>query len=162
MRSVRFLAVVMVYILMTVLHAYSGAPLLGAHESDTPAASNPKHRSRSLSSDNEFYESGTAFLTTCSAVDRVPGKQQDTIELAVARACQSYVLGLIDGVDLQHMWSKSHGDQTKAAFCVQFENLPSVQVVDAVLQYLRDNPDRRRFRASIAVEEALHNKFPCR
>lgn len=116
----------------------------------------------SLDADKEFYSSGTAFLSVCSAVDRVKGKQQSSTDLADARACQSYVRGVVDGVTVQHIWSRSHGDPSKAAFCVQFEKLPPVQIVDAVLRYLRDNPDKQRFDASIAVEEVLHNRFPCR
>lgn len=148
--------------LTLVQHAFSGDHDLAVHNTANQVVSKGKVKAQSLRTDNEFFESGTAFLKSCSAVDRVRGKEQDPVDGATAQACQSYVLGIADGVDLQHMWSRSHGDQTKAAFCVQFEHLPTAQLVDAVLQYLRDNPDRQRFRAAIAVEEALHNKFPCK
>lgn len=108
----------------------------------------------------EFYSSGAEFLRTCSAVDRLTEKPKDT-DLKDARACQTYVAGVADGVALQHIWSRSRGDKTTAAFCVTFGNVPSSRLVDAVLQYLRDNPDRQHFHASIAVEEVLHHKFPC-
>jgi len=162
MRTLRLLAFLGACASVVVQQGYSDNHDRTIHDSDTPTASKGKVKAQSLSADNEFFESGTAFLKSCSAVDRVPGKEQNSVDVATARACQSYVLGIADGVDLQHMWSKSHGDQTKAAFCVQFEHLPTAQLVDAVLQYLRDNPDRRRFRAAIGVEEALHNKFPCK
>jgi len=143
-------------------HCDSSAKSLGGRDSETDSVPEHKDGSQSLSTDKEFYDSGTDFLSTCSVVDRVKGKAQSAADMADARACQSFVRGVVDGVALQHMWSRSHGDQTKAAFCVQFEKLPSVQLVEAVLQYLRDNPERRRFGAAVAIEETLHNKFPCR
>lgn len=109
----------------------------------------------------EFYDSGTAFLSFCSTANRLERKAQNSESVHDARACQSYVAGVADGVLVQHTWSRAHGDQSKAAFCVQFENVPEAWIVDAVVQYLRENPDRRRFRASVAVEEVLHRKFPC-
>ena len=120
-----------------------------------------KQDAQVLTTTQQFYGSGTDFLRTCSAVDRVQRREQSASDLVDARACESYVAGVSDGVTVQHIWSRSQGDKTVAAFCVQFENVPSEQLVHAVLQYLRENPDRGRFRASIAVEEVLHKKFPC-
>ncbi len=124
-------------------------------------SANKKHDT-TLNTDRQFYDSGDAFLQTCSAVNRVQPRGQRARDAADARACENYIAGLADGVALQHMWSRSHGDRSAAAFCVQFENVPPARLVDEVLQYLRDNPERRHFRAAIAVEEVLHKKFPCK
>ncbi len=130
-------------------------------EFNTESAAN-KRDSRTLSTDQQLYDSGNSFIRMCSAVNRVQRGGQGASDMANARACESYVAGVADGVAVQHIWSRSQGDQTVAAFCVQFENTQAARLVDAVLQYLRENPERRRFRAAIAVEEVLHKKFPCK
>jgi len=140
--------------------------LVGICGSEVPphigSESNGKKTDFGISTANQqFYDSGTAFLSVCSAVNRIGRDAQNPENVHDAKACESYVAGVADGVLIQHTWSRSHGDQSKAAFCVQFENVPEARILDAVLQYLRENPDRRRFRASIAVEEVLHRKFPC-
>jgi len=115
---------------------------------------------RTVREDQQFYDSGDGFLRVCSAP--IHRGEQIADDVTDARACESYVAGLADGVVLQHIWSRSHGDRTPAAFCVQFEDVPTPKLVEAVLQYLKENPDRKSYRASIAVEEVLHAKFPCK
>jgi len=127
---------------------------------DTVPANKPS--SQTVTTDQQFYYSGSEFLRVCSAEIRVKQGGQSAGDIADARACESYVAGVADGVGVQHIWSRAHGDQTVAAFCEQFKNVSAARLVEAVLQYLRDNPDRGRFRASIAVEEVLHKKFPCK
>lgn len=110
-------------------------------------------------------ESGTQFLKTCSTVERIePGKQTGS-SLADAKACEAYVIGVIDGVEIQHIWSKSHGDPTAADFCIE---IPATQTdsdatdwIRTVLRYIRENPDRAQFRSVVVVTEALHRAFPC-
>jgi hypothetical protein len=138
-------------------HVGQFLPHLISGSSTEPATKKPD--AQVLNADQQFYDSGIAFLRVCSAVNRV---QQSASDIADARACESYVVGLADGIAIEHIWSKSHGDKTTAASCVEFENVPPPALVRAVLQYIGENPDRKRFRASIAVEEVLHKKFPCK
>jgi hypothetical protein len=131
------------------------------HVSTQSALSNEREN-RALNTNLQFYDSGDEFFRLCSAVTRIERGSQIARDISDAKACESYVAGLADGTELQHTWSRSHGDQSKAAFCVQLENAPTPRLVSAVLQYLREHPDRRRFRAAIAVEEVLHKMYPCR
>lgn len=127
----------------------------------TQSALSNKSHNRGLHTNLQFYDTGSEFLRLCSAVTRIERVSDVPRDISDARACESYVAGLADGIELQHTWSRSHGDRSKAAFCVQFENAPTPRLVSTVLQYLRENPDRRRFRAAIAVEEVLHRTYPC-
>jgi hypothetical protein len=140
----------------------SGLILRLSPEINFDSAPTNRPDSRTVAIDRPFYHSGTEFLHVCSAEIRVEHGGQSARDAADALACESYVAGVADGVAVQHIWSRSHGDQTVAAFCKQFEDVPASRIVEAVLQYLRENPDRGRFRASIAVEEVLHKKFPCK
>jgi hypothetical protein len=112
-----------------------------------------------------LYDSGTEFLHVCSVVERVQSGSKSPTDKASLKACESYVVGLADGVGIQHLWSSSHGDKTKAGFCVDFQHRPASDVDEAIhmiLQYIRENPDRARYSTGISVEEALHKEFPCK
>ena len=117
---------------------------------------------RTVASCQSLYDSGNEFIRVCSAADRIQG-HQSAQDKADVRACESYVVGVEDGVEIQHTWSMSHGDDTAAAFCVNSpQGKPDVAKVRAVLRYARENPDRAAFRSVIVVEEALHKEFPCK
>jgi len=109
---------------------------------------------------SEFYDSGTEFLKRCSGLD-VSDKQLANQHKADHMACNAYVEGLSDGVAVQHIWSKSHGDKVPADFCLVGHNVSRADKLSIVLQYLRDYPERAQLRAAIAVSEALHERFPC-
>jgi hypothetical protein len=108
----------------------------------------------------EFYDSGTEFSRHCSGLD-LSGKQLTNQQEADQKACNAYVQGLSDGVTVQHIWSKSHGDKVPADFCLLGHNISPAGKLGIVLRYLRDHPDRAQLRAVIPVSEALHESFPC-
>ena len=146
---------------LAMLTLLPGTDLIGVSMKLPLDLSDRNNESRPLRTDQQFYDSGITFLDTCSAVNRLQTGHPGPRDTAHAQACESYVSGIADGVTLQHIWSRSHGDTGKAAFCIQFKNAPPPRLVDAVLQYLREHPEKRTFRAAIAVEEVLHSRFPC-
>src|SRR6185437_7374371 len=92
-----------------------------------------------------LYDSGTEFLHVCSVVERVQSGSKSPTDKASLKACESYVVGLADGVGIQH---RPASDVDEA--------------IHMILQYIRENPDRARYSTGISVEEALHKEFPCK
>ncbi|MFM7273629.1 MAG: Rap1a/Tai family immunity protein [Gammaproteobacteria bacterium] len=70
--------------------------------------------------------------------------------------CGGYVVGIVDTIEAL----QGRGVLPANALCIP-EGATKGQLVDVVLKYLGDNPDRRHLDAGALVPEALNRAFPC-
>ena len=61
-----------------------------------------ERNNRTLNTDLQFYDSGNEFFRLCSALTRIERGSQIARDISDARACESYIVGLADGIELQH------------------------------------------------------------
>ena len=85
----------------------------------------------------ESYESGDTLLSLCE-------KPQDS---SLYGFCAGYIIGAADVLD-------------EGSFCPP-EGHDKLQVVDATVRWLRDNPPNRSDTAYSLVARALAENFPC-
>ena len=107
-------------------------------------------------------ESGNDFVRICSVINRVDQvdhlSDQETVD---GGECAGYVMGLMDGVYMQHMFSKAYGDKSDVAYCFPDSGIPISQQIRIVLKYINDNPERAHLRTGRLAIEAFHKTFPC-
>ena len=109
-------------------------------------------------------ESGNDFVRICAIVNRVDQVDHGHLseqEMVDAGTCVGYLMGLTDGVGMQHMFSKAYGDKSDAVYCFPDEGIPLVQQLRIVLKYINDNPERAHLRTGTLAAEAFHKAFPC-
>lgn len=70
--------------------------------------------------------------------------------------CGGYVTGIVDTIESL----QSRGILPRDALCIPEESTKG-QLVDVVLKYLEQNPERRHLEAGSLVPEALNRAFPC-
>lgn len=70
--------------------------------------------------------------------------------------CGGYVTGIVDTIEAL----QARGVLPSDALCIP-EQSTKGQLVDTVLKYLEQNPERRHLEAGSLVPEALNRAFPC-
>jgi len=111
--------------------------------------------------EEQLYESGNAFLRSCSVVEKAPIHPTDS-ELFNDLQCIGYLNGLVDGVALEASYESNDGKTAafQPFFCVT-EGVETGQLVRIVLKYIRDNPDKAHLRTVWLAGAALRKAFPC-
>ena len=102
---------------------------------------------------------GVQFMQKCDAVEkvnRVPVSEEETV---YATFCLGYITGFVDHYDLL---SNTKNLKSKT-FCLQASGrrLTNTELVETVLNYLRQNPEQQSLPLSEAVSISLEEAFPC-
>ena len=85
------------------------------------------------------FQDGNTLLTLCEAE---PISQRSM--------CLAYISGVIDG----------HLSVSDSLYCAP-GNVTAGQLMGIVVEYLRGNPDQRRYSAASTIGTALTQAFPC-
>jgi len=95
---------------------------------------------------------GEALFLECSESAQANQRQR----------CEDYIVGVADGITtLEISYHLLHPDSQTIPpiFCVPSDS--PTKLVDAVVVFLKKNPESRHFGASSQVILALQNEFPC-
>ena len=100
---------------------------------------------------------GNRLLQICGPLDKTEFQPSEMSEVT---ACTNYIDGVLDAlVALQ----SAHPREIKSSVCAPSDSgINPFQGARIVLKYLRDNPDKLHWTASVLVINALHDTFPCR
>jgi hypothetical protein len=97
---------------------------------------------------------GDDLLKQCTAPD----------ESVEHKQCGSYILGVMSGANMMMIGTKQlHPDSTiyPVLFCVT-PSVPTPQLIDVVVKYLKANPEGRKYDAGSEVLLSFREAFPCR
>ena len=79
------------------------------------------------------------------------------------KQCGSYILGVMSGANMMMIGTKQLHAESAAypvLFCVT-PSVPTPQLVDVVVKYLRANPEGRQYDAGSEVLLAFREAYPC-
>jgi Rap1a immunity proteins len=100
-------------------------------------------------SEEDVWYSGNIFLSTCALAANLPSVGEITdAEVFAIRVCFSYVRGLDDGMGV-----------LRTPFCEP--HVTNVQLLQILLKYIRDNPERAHLRTAELYLAAMEKAFPC-
>lgn len=100
-----------------------------------------------------FALTGAELLKQCVAVEGSTERKQ----------CASFVLGTVGGANMLMVgMSRIHPDGSSypVLFCVA-PTISEIQLTDAVVAFLRANPDGQEYEAASEVILAVMRAFPC-
>jgi len=102
---------------------------------------------------------GVQFLKRCSAVEkvnRVPVSEEETV---YATFCLGYMTGFVDHYELLD----SENNLKNKIFCLSATGgrLTNTLLVEIVLDYLNNNPEKQSLSISKTVSLALQEALPC-
>jgi hypothetical protein len=101
---------------------------------------------------------GEQLQTKCSTIKR---DIEDKTSTWTDGFCLGYISGILDSQSLWDYLVHVGKDYPQTHYCLPDEATNS-QVVQVVLKFLNDHPERLHEPANTLILEALHNAFPCK
>lgn len=103
-------------------------------------------------------QDGNALLSGCSGYLRILDGQGDAADAFSAGGCVGYIIG---ASDFNTAHAAVSGGEQEGFFCVP-SNVPLVQKVRVLVQYLKSNPSELHRPQYILTMDAFSEAFPCR
>jgi len=99
-----------------------------------------------------LYESGNDFLRLC----------ENPTTSFISGACQDYVLGVVDGIQVGIRVEHNYVGTPKTAepFCLDSKATLG-QEVQVLIKFIKTHPEKAHFATSVLVLGAMADAFPC-